>query len=92
VLRITVTAATSASPDRVLALAGTDFSADRAKVWSISAVGYAFNHLAGRRGWAWYLRGALKAVEQAPDRSRRAATPEGPARATRRGETAGRAG
>ena len=154
-LRITVTAATSASPERVLALAGTDFSADRAKVWSnvavkrlavhergttyaeltegasriawfawertrydwsrpgivrqtvldsnvlepgstwelwvqpregggsevemtlqrrfrhspAGAVGYAFNHLAGRRGWAWYLRGALKAVEQAPDRS-----------------------
>jgi hypothetical protein len=157
VLRITVTAATSASPERVLALAGTDFSADRAKVWSNVAVkrlavhergdtdvevtegaagiawfawertrydwsrpgivkqtvldsnvlepgsiweirvapgadggsevemtlqrrfhrspsgagGYVFNHLAGRRGWAWYLRSALKAVELAPDRSGR---------------------
>ena len=156
-LRITVTAATSASPERVLALAGTDFSADRAKVWPnvavkrlvvhergdthaevtegatgiawfawegtrydwsrpgivkqtvldsnvvepgsiwelrvapregagsevemtlqrrfrrspAGAVGYVFNHLAGRRGWAWYLRSALKAVEQAPDRSGR---------------------
>jgi hypothetical protein len=155
VLRITVTAATSASPERVLALAGTDFSADRATVWSNVAVkrlavheradtyaevsegatgiawfawertrydwsrpgivkqtvldsnvlepgsiwelrvapgegggsevkmtlqrrfrhrsagaaAYVFNHLAGRRGWAWYLRSALKAVEQAPDRS-----------------------
>jgi hypothetical protein len=155
VLRITVTAATSASPEKVLALAGTDFTADRAKVWSnvavkrlavhergdsyaeltegatgiawfawertrydwsrpgivrqtvldsnvlepgsiwelrvepregvgsevemtlqrrfrrcrAGAVAYVFNHVAGRRGWAWYLRGALKAVEQAPDRS-----------------------
>ena len=33
------------------------------------AVAYVFNHVAGRRGWAWYLRGALKAVEHAPDRS-----------------------
>jgi hypothetical protein len=157
VLSITVTAATSASPERVLALAGTDFSADRAKVWSNVAVkrlavhergdtyaeltegatdiawfawersrydwsrpgivkqtvldsnvlepgsiwelrvapgegggsevemtlqrrfrrspsgagGYVFNHLAGRRGWAWYLRSALKAVEQTPERSGR---------------------
>ena len=156
-LRITVTATTSASPERVLALAATDFSADRAKVWSnvavkrlavhargdsyaevtegatgiawfawersrydwsepgivkqtvldsnvlepgsvwelrvttgegggsvvemtlqrrfrrstAGAVGYVFNRLAGRRGWAWYLRTALKAVEQAPDRSGR---------------------
>jgi hypothetical protein len=38
VLRFTVTATTSASPERVLALAGTDFSADRAKVWSNVAV------------------------------------------------------
>ena len=154
-LRFTVTAETSASPERVLALAGTDFSADRAKVWSnvaenrlavhergdtyvevtefatgiawfawersrygwsqpgivkqtvldsnvlkpgsvwqlqvapregggsevemrlqrrfrrspAGAVGYLFNHLLGRRGWSWYLRSALKAVEQAPDRS-----------------------
>jgi hypothetical protein len=26
-------------------------------------VGYVFNHLGGRRGWGWYLRQALKAVE-----------------------------
>jgi hypothetical protein len=32
-LRITVTAETSARPDQVLALAGTDFSAQRARVW-----------------------------------------------------------
>lgn len=32
-LSITVTAETSASPEQVLALAGTDFSAHRAKVW-----------------------------------------------------------
>ena len=37
-LRITVTAATSASPEQVLALAETDFSADRATVWSNVAV------------------------------------------------------
>jgi hypothetical protein len=157
VLSLTVTAATSASPERVLALVGTDFSADRAKVWSnvaakrlavhkrgdtyaevtegakgiawfawertrydwsrpgivkqtvldsnvvepgsvwelrvapgegggsevemtlqrrfrrttAGAVAYVFNHLAGRRGWAGSLRSALKAVEQAPDRSAR---------------------
>ena len=35
------------------------------------AVAYVFSHLAGRRGWAWYLRSALKTVEQAPDRSGR---------------------
>jgi hypothetical protein len=38
---------------------------------SAGAVAYVFNHLAGRRGWAWYLRTALKAVEQAPDCSGR---------------------
>jgi hypothetical protein len=38
VLRITVAAATSASPERVLARAGTEFSANRAKVWSNVAV------------------------------------------------------
>ena len=26
-------------------------------------IGSAFNHLGGRRGWGWYLRQALKAVE-----------------------------
>jgi hypothetical protein len=35
------------------------------------AVGYLLNHFAGRRGWAWYLRSALKAVERAPDRTGR---------------------
>ena len=35
------------------------------------AVAYVFNHLAVRRGWSWYLRSPLKAVEQAPDRSGR---------------------
>jgi len=33
VLRVTVTAESSASPQQVLALAGTDFSAHRAKIW-----------------------------------------------------------
>src|SRR5947209_7436602 len=32
-LRITVCAESSASPEQVLALAGTDFSAHRAKIW-----------------------------------------------------------
>jgi hypothetical protein len=32
-LRITVKAETTASPDQVVALAGTDFSAHRATVW-----------------------------------------------------------
>ena len=32
-LNITVAAESAASPERVLALAGTDFSARRAKVW-----------------------------------------------------------
>ena len=154
-LRFAVTTATSASPERVLALARTDFSADRAKVWSnvaakrlavhergdtyvevtefatgiawfawertrydwsqpdivkqtvldsnvlepgsiwqlqvasrddggsevemtlqrrfrrspAGAFAYLLNHILGRRGWTWYLRSALKAVEQAPDRS-----------------------
>ena len=26
-------------------------------------IGSAFNHLGGRRGWGWYLRQALNAVE-----------------------------
>jgi len=33
-LNITLTAQSTASPERVLALAGTDFSAHRARVWS----------------------------------------------------------
>jgi hypothetical protein len=33
-LRITVRAETSASPEQVIALAGTDFSAHRAKIWA----------------------------------------------------------
>jgi hypothetical protein len=32
-LRITVTAETSAAPEQVLAVAGTDFSSDQARVW-----------------------------------------------------------
>ena len=150
-LNITVAAESAASPERVLALAGTDFSARRAKVWGnvkesrlavhergathvevteygtgpawfawersrydwsqpdrirqtvidsnvlepgstwelrgrprqgggggsavemtlarrfrrspAGRIGSAFNHLGGRRGWRWYLRQALKAVE-----------------------------
>ena len=66
-LSITVTAEVSASPKQVLALAGTDFSAHRAKVWpnvaeqrlDVHERGHtyaeAFNHLGGRRGWGWYL-------------------------------------
>jgi hypothetical protein len=149
-LRITVNAQTSASPEQVIGLAGTDFSSHRAKVWSNvsqkrlevhersdtyaevteSATGiawfawersrydwshpgriqqtvidsnvlvpdsswelhvtprdgggsevemtlerhfrrspagglaHALNHLLGRRGWHWYLRSALNAVER----------------------------
>ncbi|MCA1700802.1 MAG: hypothetical protein LC790_18610 [Actinobacteria bacterium] len=152
-LRVTVTAETSATPKQVLALAGTDFSAQRAKIWpNVTAkrlevhkrgdtytevtegatgiawfawersrydwsqpttvtqtvldsnvleqgsswelrvarredggsnvqmtlersfrrtpagtVAYTLNHLAGRRGWSFYLRSALKAVAQAPE-------------------------
>ena len=150
-LNITVAAESAASPERVLALAGTDFSAHRARVWGnvkegrlavhergathvevteygtgpawfawersrydwsqpdrirqtvidsnvlqpgsawelrvrprqrgggggavemtfarrfrrspAGRIGSAFNHLGGRRGWRWYLRQALKAVE-----------------------------
>jgi hypothetical protein len=31
-------------------------------------VGSSFNHLAGRRGWGWYLRRTLKAAERASAR------------------------
>jgi hypothetical protein len=32
--------------------------------------GYLFNHLGGRRGWGWYLRSALRAVERSPSITR----------------------
>ena len=149
-LALTVHAQTPASPEQVILLAGTDFSAQRAKVWSnvskkrlevhergdtyadvtesatgiawfawersrydwshtgairqtvtdsnvlmpnsswelrvtprdgggsdvamtlerrfrgslAGGFGYVVNHLFGRRGWNWYLRSALRAVEQ----------------------------
>ena len=149
-LTLTVRAQTPASPEQVILLAGTDFSAQRAKVWSnvskkrlevhergdtyadvtesatgiawfawersrydwshagairqtvtdsnvlmpnsswelrvtprddggsevamtlerrfrgspAGGFGYVVNHLFGRRGWNWYLRSALRAVEQ----------------------------
>ena len=157
-LTLTVRAQTAASPERVILLAGTDFSLRRARVWSnvnkkrfevhergdtyavvteratgiasfawersryewshagavhqtvtasnvvmpgsrwelrvaprdgggsevemtlerrfrrspAGGFGYAVNHLFGRRGWGWYLRSALRAVEQMPLPSARA--------------------
>jgi len=41
--------------------------------------GYAVNHLFGRRGWGWYLRSALRAVEQEPLPNARADRAAGPA-------------
>jgi Polyketide cyclase / dehydrase and lipid transport len=161
-LKITVSAPTSASPERVLALAGTDFSAHRAKVWpnvttrkldvhergdtwievtegatgiarfawertrydwsdpgtvkqtvldsnvvepgstwelrvtasegggstvemtverrfrrSLTGhYGHMLNRAAGKRGWSWFLRQALKAVERASPRESDAAPPQ----------------
>jgi hypothetical protein len=156
-LHITVTAETIATPEQVLALAGTDFSAHRAKIWAnvtekrlevhaqgdthadvteggtgiawfafersrydwsepgtvkqsvldsnvlepgstwelrvaprggggstiemtlkrnfrdsiAGRVGFSLNRLGGRRGWGWYLRSTLKAVERASTETRR---------------------
>jgi hypothetical protein len=37
--------------------------------------GHMLNRAAGKRGWSWFLRRALKAVERASPRERDAAAP-----------------
>jgi len=81
-LKLTVTAETSATPEQVLAGAGTDFSAHRAKVWpnvtvkrlEVHELGDSYAEVtegatAGGLGFGWMLRSALKEVERAPARS-----------------------